>query len=171
MSLTVKNLTKTFGEKVAVDNISFEMKKPGVFGLIGTNGKKTQWWYYCKKFTTQVQAVDHILMNSASMGFIPHGEEALGLCSGIEGEDVVLDSFRELKKISGDSCFVGCYDYLGGSAYFVTNASRNNKATVNLTFDDKYCYDVIQRGKAVTVVGTSMDILLQPGEAVMVALR
>lgn len=38
MSLTVKNLTKTFGEKVAVDNISFEMKKPGVFGLIGTNG-------------------------------------------------------------------------------------------------------------------------------------
>ena len=38
MSLTVKNLTKTFGEKVAVDNISFEMKSPGVFGLIGTNG-------------------------------------------------------------------------------------------------------------------------------------
>ena len=38
MSLVVKNLTKTFGEKVAVDNISFEMKKPGVFGLIGTNG-------------------------------------------------------------------------------------------------------------------------------------
>ena len=140
-------------------------------GLVGINGKKTQWWYYCKKFTTQVQAIDHILMNSASMGFIPHGEEALGLCGGIEGEDVVLDNFRELKKISGDSCFVGCYDYLGGSAYLVTNASRNNKATVNLKFDNKYCYDVTQRGQTVTVVGTSMDLLLQPGEAVMVALR
>ncbi|MBE5737607.1 MAG: hypothetical protein E7348_04320 [Clostridiales bacterium] len=140
-------------------------------GLIGINGKKTQWWYYCKKFTTQVQAIDHILMNSASMGFIPHGEEAFGLCSGIEGEDVVLDNFRELKKISGDSCFVGCYDYLGGSAYLVTNASRNNKAAVNLDFDNQYCYDVTQRGKTVTVVGTNMDLLLQPGEAVMVALR
>ena len=105
------------------------------------------------------------------MGFIPHGTEANNLCSGIEGEDVILDNFRQLKKISGDSCFVGCYDYLGGSAYFVTNASRNNKATVTLNFDDKYCYDVTQRGQTVTVVGTSMDLILQPGEAVMVALR
>ncbi len=38
MSLKVRNLTKTFGEKVAVDDISFEMTEPGVFGLIGTNG-------------------------------------------------------------------------------------------------------------------------------------
>lgn len=38
MSLKVDHLTKTFGEKVAVDNISFEMNEPGVFGLIGTNG-------------------------------------------------------------------------------------------------------------------------------------
>lgn len=38
MSLTVKDLTKSFGERVAVDRISFEMSDPGVFGLIGTNG-------------------------------------------------------------------------------------------------------------------------------------
>ena len=38
MSLKVDHLTKTFGEKVAVDNISFEMNESGVFGLIGTNG-------------------------------------------------------------------------------------------------------------------------------------
>ena len=38
MSLIVNGLYKAFGEKVAVDNISFEMRSPGVFGLIGTNG-------------------------------------------------------------------------------------------------------------------------------------
>lgn len=38
MALIVNGLTKTFGEKLAVDNISFRMEKPGVFGLIGTNG-------------------------------------------------------------------------------------------------------------------------------------
>lgn len=38
MSLKVDHLKKIFGEKVAVDNISFEMTEPGVFGLIGTNG-------------------------------------------------------------------------------------------------------------------------------------
>ena len=34
----VKNLTKNYGEKVAVDNLSFEVKKGTVFGLLGANG-------------------------------------------------------------------------------------------------------------------------------------
>ncbi len=38
MSLIVKNLRKSFGGKTAVDDLSFEMTRPGVFGLIGTNG-------------------------------------------------------------------------------------------------------------------------------------
>ncbi len=38
MGLEVKNVTKTYGTKIAVDNISFSMQKPGVFGLLGTNG-------------------------------------------------------------------------------------------------------------------------------------
>ena len=38
MGLLVENLTKTFGSKVAVDHLSFQMEEPGVFGLIGTNG-------------------------------------------------------------------------------------------------------------------------------------
>jgi len=38
MSLIVSNLTKRFGPKTAVDNLSFRMAEPGVYGLIGTNG-------------------------------------------------------------------------------------------------------------------------------------
>jgi len=38
MSLIVTNLTKRFGQKTAVDNLSFQMAEPGVYGLIGTNG-------------------------------------------------------------------------------------------------------------------------------------
>ena len=38
MGLLVENVFKTFGEKLVVNNISFEMKEPGVFGLLGTNG-------------------------------------------------------------------------------------------------------------------------------------
>lgn len=38
MGLQVDDLCKSFGEKVAVDHISFEVNEPGVFGLIGTNG-------------------------------------------------------------------------------------------------------------------------------------
>ena len=38
MPLTVHNVTKTFGPKTAVDDLSFEILAPGVFGLLGTNG-------------------------------------------------------------------------------------------------------------------------------------
>lgn len=38
MGLKLENVSKTFIGKQAVDNISFEVDKPGVFGLLGTNG-------------------------------------------------------------------------------------------------------------------------------------
>ncbi|MDD3693744.1 MAG: ATP-binding cassette domain-containing protein [Oscillospiraceae bacterium] len=38
MALTVNNISKSFGDKKAVDNLSFEISRPGVFGLLGTNG-------------------------------------------------------------------------------------------------------------------------------------
>lgn len=38
MGLIVENVTKTYGDKKAVDNISFEINEPGVFALLGTNG-------------------------------------------------------------------------------------------------------------------------------------
>ena len=38
MSLILKNVSKTFVGKQAVDSISLSLEKPGVFGLLGTNG-------------------------------------------------------------------------------------------------------------------------------------
>ena len=37
MVLSIDRLTKTFGNKIAVDNLSMEMR-PGVYGLVGANG-------------------------------------------------------------------------------------------------------------------------------------
>ncbi len=38
MGLKLENVSKKFIDKQAVDNISFEIMEPGVFGLLGTNG-------------------------------------------------------------------------------------------------------------------------------------
>ena len=38
MGLKIENVTKTFIDKKAVDDISFEISKSGVFALLGTNG-------------------------------------------------------------------------------------------------------------------------------------
>lgn len=38
MSLKIENVSKKYGKKLVVDNISIELDKPEVFGLLGTNG-------------------------------------------------------------------------------------------------------------------------------------
>lgn len=38
MSFEVRHLQKKFGDKVAVEDLSFELKNPGVYALLGTNG-------------------------------------------------------------------------------------------------------------------------------------
>ena len=38
MSLVVSELYKKYGNKVVVDHLRFEMKEPGVYALLGTNG-------------------------------------------------------------------------------------------------------------------------------------
>lgn len=38
MALSVEHLSKTFNGHTAVSNLSFEIKEPGVFALLGTNG-------------------------------------------------------------------------------------------------------------------------------------
>lgn len=38
MSLVVNDLSKKYGEKTALESLSFTMEKPGVFALLGTNG-------------------------------------------------------------------------------------------------------------------------------------
>ncbi len=38
MGLAVSELCKSYGEKTVVDHLSFEIKEPGVYALLGTNG-------------------------------------------------------------------------------------------------------------------------------------
>ena len=38
MGLILKNVSKSYLDKKAVDNLSFEINQPSVFGLLGTNG-------------------------------------------------------------------------------------------------------------------------------------
>jgi ABC-2 type transport system ATP-binding protein len=38
MSITLKNITKVYGKKVALDNVSIVLEKPGIYSILGPNG-------------------------------------------------------------------------------------------------------------------------------------
>ena len=56
MGLKVENVKKVYGNKIAVNDISFEIERPEVFGLLGTNGARKDYnnkndaWNYQKRW-------------------------------------------------------------------------------------------------------------------------
>lgn len=144
-------------------------------GVLSAAGSVTQWYYYAQKANKQVTAVDSVLMNAESMGLIVHGDKAKALAlvdDSKERADIISSgTFRQLKKVAGDDCFIGCFDYFGGTALYVVNYSRTEKANVALEFDDYYGYDITQRARTASVMGTAFDLVLEAGEGALVTLR
>jgi len=77
MSISVKHLTKYYGEQAAVDNISFEAKKGEILGFLGPNG--------AGKSTTM----------KIITSFIPETEGSIEVC----GMDIKKHSLEVRKKI------------------------------------------------------------------------
>ena len=81
------------------------------------------------------------------------------------------ESYRELTSISGGDCVVGCFDYKGGTALYVVNYNRKEKADITLHFDrDDYRYTVTQRAESVDVVGNAVPLRLDAGEGALIVL-
>ncbi len=143
-------------------------------GLISAAGSINEWYYYAQKANKQIAAIDHVLMNSANAGMIVHGANANELArTADEGRDELIrdGKFRQLTSVSGDDCFVGCFDYLGGTALYVVNYSRKSKANVTLNFDKTYGYEVIQRAVSAEVAAKNLPLTLEAGEGVLVVLK
>lgn len=113
-------------------------------------------------------------MKAHNDGVLIHGSEAnRTMVQDATRTDAILqgESYRELKSISGDDCIVGCFDYKGGTALYVVNYSRTEKADVELTFDkDDYLYEVIQRAQSVKTVGNGVSLRLDCGEGALIVL-
>ena len=143
-------------------------------GLIGANGNLTRWYYYAQRANKQIQAVDEYLMNAANEGVIVHGSLARKTLvdDAVPNNTVFAENkYREMIGLEGDDCVVGCFDYKGGTALYVVNYSRLKKANVHVKFDDTYRYTVIQRADVADVVGSSIPLTLDTGEAALIVLN
>lgn len=143
-------------------------------GLIGADGNLTRWYYYAKRANEQIQAIDHVLMKSTNDGIIVHGDAATKafITDGEPGEEIISSgTYRQLTGVYGDDCIVGCFNYKGGTALYVVNYSRTEKADVRLDFDgDNYLYEVIQRAQSTKVVGNAVTLRLDRGEGALIVL-
>ena len=71
---------------------------------------------------------------------------------------------------------VQCFDYnLEGdksrSTFYFVKGESSAKQQISLNFNNNYRYEVIQRGKSVTVSGTDITLMLERGEGALIVLQ
>lgn len=145
----------------------------GETGMFDMFGNKTKYFHAAQIANTQINACSATLMNSTQHGLIAKGEMP-GETRASDLRSYIADGkFRELTEVdSGDtSALIGCFDHKGKTMLWVMNNSYYDNAQVFLTFDGRYCFDVVQRGERVKIVGNKFDLKLSAGEAAMVELN
>lgn len=148
----------------STDELDFERN-----GLIGSWGNKNRWWYYAKEVNKQIVAVDEVLMNSVNKGVLLSGTTMEGHFDKVE---YVLEgtSWRELKDINGES-MVGCFNYLGKSAFYVVNYDTEYAQNITLDFYDNYDMRVIQKGETSYVDTDCLTLTMGAGEGVLIVIE
>jgi hypothetical protein len=149
---------------------TWEVGMDAYYGLFNSYmGEPNVWFDYAKAFTPHLQLVDEVLMNSCNEGVIAHGavleKEDMG------SELISSGEYRELKSVAGDASIVGCFNYKGGTALYVTNNSYTNSGSVTLTFRDNFGYNVYQGAQKSFKTGTTLSLQLGAGEGVLVVLE
>ncbi|MBE6551006.1 MAG: ATP-binding cassette domain-containing protein [Ruminococcaceae bacterium] len=132
MSLSVKNLRKVFGEKTAVDDLSFEMNKSGVFGLIGTNGagKTTTIRMILGILTpdngSAVWNGNMITRETLSFGYMPE-ERGLYMKNTVIDQLCYFGMLRGMTKSNAKGAAEKLLDRLGVMEYKNMNAEKLSK--------------------------------------------
>ena len=100
MGLVLKNVSKSYGKKKVVDNISFSIDKPEVFGLLGTNGAgKTTTIRMILDILKKDEGIitwngNKVTRKSVNFGYLP--EER-----GIYPKSVIMDQLLYFAKLKG----------------------------------------------------------------------
>lgn len=130
--LEVRSLTKTFGEKTAVDGVSFAIDRPGVFGLIGTNGAGK---------TTTIRMILGIMRpdrgtatwngapitrESLGFGYMPE-ERGIYMKTKVLEQLVYFGQLRGMSKSAATESAVRLMERLGVSEYANMTADKLSK--------------------------------------------
>lgn len=132
MSLKVENLSKSFGNKKAVEGISFTVNKPGVFGLIGTNGAGK---------TTTIRMILNIMSSDSgsaswnnapitretlSFGYMPE-ERGLYMKTKVLEQLIYFGMLRGMHKEAAEKSALQLMERLGVTEYKDMQAEKLSK--------------------------------------------
>ena len=109
-------------------------------------------------------------MNSVNKGVIASGEKAISDTAYAETSMLEGTAWRELASVDGDA-LIGCFNYQGKTALYVTNYSYEYAQKVNLKFNGKYNFAVIQNAEANHYTGKGITLDMYAGDGVLIVFE
>lgn len=148
-------------------------------GMIGADGRKTQWYDYVKQANAQIAATDHVLMSSRQAGVLACGYWENRLPISDKPGGAFVKAWRELIGISSESsdgAIVGCFDYVFEtdkckSAFYVVNCDVYSRQNITLDFDAIYDFEITIDGTYSEASGGKLSVALEPGSSALVVLK
>ncbi len=132
MSLQVMDFVKTYGEKTAVDHLSFSMDSPGVFGLIGTNGAgktttiRMMLGILSSDNGTALWNGKRVSRESVRFGYMPE-ERGIYMKNKVKEQLVYFAMLRGMKAKDASEAADKWMERLGVSEYANMNAEKLSK--------------------------------------------
>lgn len=149
------------------ESTEFDFERNGIFGAWGN---KTRWYYYAQDINKHIAAIDEVLMNSVNKGVIASGAQAISDTAYAETSMLEGTSWRELASVDGDA-LIGCFNYQGKTALYVTNYSYEYAQKVDLKFNGKYNFTVIQNAEVQHYTGKGITLDMYAGDGVLIVFE
>ena len=153
---------------------AFESAHPKWEGaMFDGNGNRTDTYALVKKANQQIAAVDEVLMCSRSKGIIVVGTTPTSKNNDLPCEIPAIDTiptYGELSSQNATHALIGCFDYNGKTAFYITNNSITEKDEVTLNFNSSISGYTVQNAVKMHFVGNSVKLSLDEGEGVLVVI-
>lgn len=149
----------------------FESK--GYEGAMFTGtGERTEVYNRVKTANAQIAAVDEVLMCSKSKGLIVIGEMPTGQDGNATKipESDLIETYGEYASATAKHALIGCFDYNGKTAFYVTNNSVSEEDTLNISFHSSTGGYIVQKAVKTPFTGSSLEISFGAGEGVLIVL-
>lgn len=138
--------------------------------MFDRHGNRTAVYDYVKNANLQLAAADEVLMCCKSKGMILAGSMPWNGDSGIPEADC-LNTYGALTAVNASHAIVGCFDYDGKAAFYVTNNSITEGDTVALTFDKSVKGYTVQKANRQSFSGDSLSLTAEAGEGILVVIE
>jgi hypothetical protein len=139
-------------------------------GVLGADGRKTPYYAGVAEMNAHIRAVEKVLINAVNACVIPVGAETKEWTKDFP-EVLHVPEYEELTHCKADNALIGCFKYMGKTALYAVNTSRDKTGDMTMCFGGANRYRITVKTETIETVGETVVVNLGAGEGALVVVE